>query len=178
MSNYVHLIAVPQRDDSLRLALKHTHGQYAAYFNARCASSGRVWQGRYYSCPLDPPHLWAALRYTELNPVRAGIVENPMTYPWSSAAAHGDPDCRDATLDMQPWLEAWTPVTWREYLEAPGAAEEVDSIRRNTHTGRPLGTPGFVAALEKTLRRNLRPERGGRPPKPPDMERQQAFGFR
>jgi REP element-mobilizing transposase RayT len=67
-SNHVHLIAVPERDDSLRLALKHSHGRYAAYFNARCASYGHVWQGRYYSCPLDPPHLWAALRYSELKP--------------------------------------------------------------------------------------------------------------
>ncbi len=57
-----------------------THGPYAAYFNARHASSGHVWQGRYYSCPLDEPHFWAALRYTELNPVRAGMVAEPETY--------------------------------------------------------------------------------------------------
>jgi putative transposase len=108
MSNHVHLIAVPERDDSLRLALKHTHGRYAAYFNARCASSGHVWQGRYYSCPLDLPHLWAALRYTELNPVRAGMVEDPDAYPWSSAAAHCGGNHPDAALDMQLWRQAWT----------------------------------------------------------------------
>ena len=79
MSNHVHLIAVPERDDSLRLALKHTHGRYAAYFNARCASSGHVWQGRYYSCPLDLPHLWAALRYTELNPVTKPTARRAIT---------------------------------------------------------------------------------------------------
>jgi putative transposase len=72
MSNHVHLIAIPALADSLLLALKHTHERYAGYFNARHASSGHVWQGRFYSCPLDPPHLWTALRYAELNPVRAG----------------------------------------------------------------------------------------------------------
>jgi len=73
MSNHVHLIVIPRRADSLALALKHAHGQYAAYSNALHASAGHVWQGRYYSCPLDTPHLWAAPRYAERNPVRAGL---------------------------------------------------------------------------------------------------------
>jgi putative transposase len=99
MSNHVHLIVVPARHDSLRLALKHTHGRYAAYFNARFASSGHVWQGRFYSCPLDLPHLWAALRYTELNPVRAGMVADPAAYHWSSAAAHCGDDLPGTALE-------------------------------------------------------------------------------
>jgi putative transposase len=74
MSNHVHLVMVPRQADALAKTLKHTHGQYAAYWNAKFRSSGHVWQGRYYSCPLDRPHLWEALRYTELNPVRAGLV--------------------------------------------------------------------------------------------------------
>jgi putative transposase len=37
-------------------------------------SIGHVWQGRFYSCPFDEWHLWKALRYTELNPVRAGLA--------------------------------------------------------------------------------------------------------
>ena len=72
MSSHVHLVLVPRRAESLGRALKHAHGRYASYWNAIHHSSGHVWQGRYYSCPLDEPHLWEALRYTELNPVRAG----------------------------------------------------------------------------------------------------------
>jgi len=63
MSNHVHLIAVPRQRTSMASTLKHTHGRYAAYWNARQSSSGHVWQGRFYSCPLDEPHLWEALRY-------------------------------------------------------------------------------------------------------------------
>jgi putative transposase len=70
MSNHIHLIAVPRTADGLAQALKHTHGRYASYWNAAHQSNGHVWQGRYYSCPLDEPHLWEALRYTELNPLR------------------------------------------------------------------------------------------------------------
>ena len=74
MSNRVHLVLVPRRAESLGLALKDAHGRYTSYWNAIHLSSGHVWQGRYYSCPLDEPHLWEALRYTDLNPVRAGLV--------------------------------------------------------------------------------------------------------
>ena len=71
MSNHIHLIAVPHKADGLAQALKQTHGRYASYWNAIHQSNGHVWQGRYYSYPLDRSHLWEALHYTELNPVRA-----------------------------------------------------------------------------------------------------------
>jgi len=177
MSNHVHLIVIPLRADSLFRALKHTHGRYAAYFNARHTATGHVWQGRYYSCPLDLPHFWAALRYTELNPVRAGMVTEPAAYPWSSAAAHCACDATDAWLEMQPWQRFWTPDKWRGYLQGIRCEADADAIRRNTHTGRPLGAPDFVAGLERTLRRRLAPGKGGRPPKPEIDARQEAFGF-
>ena len=75
MPNHVHLITIPGKVDVMGRALKDTHGRYAAYWNAVHHSSGHVWQGRFYSCPLDEWHLWKALRYTELNPVRAGVTE-------------------------------------------------------------------------------------------------------
>ena len=177
MSSHVLLIVIPRRADSLRLALKHTHGRYAAYFNARHASSGHVWQGRYYSCPLDPPHLWAALRYAELNPARAGMVEEPDQYHWSSAAAHCRADRPDASLEMQPWREAWNAASWREYLRAAGTDAEQQAIRVSTHTGRPLGAPDFVADLERALHRTLAPQKGGRPRKQGIDAKQQAFGL-
>ena len=61
MSNHVHLLMIPTKADALGRALKDTHGRYAAYWNATRHSSGHVWQGRFYSCPLDEPHLWQAL---------------------------------------------------------------------------------------------------------------------
>jgi putative transposase len=177
MSNHVHLIVIPRQAASLPLALKHTHGRFAAYFNTRHASSGHVWQGRYYSCPLDTPHLWAALRYTELNPVRAGMIAGPDDYRWSSAAAHCCSNHSDILLDIEPWRTDWQPATWREYLGATEASADADAIRRSTHTGRPLGHPDFVTQLEKTLQRRLVPKKGGRPPKRQILMGQEQFGF-
>ena len=64
MSNHVHLVVIPKEPEGLARALKHTHGRHASYWNAVHRSSGHVWQGRYYSCPLGQAHLWEALRYT------------------------------------------------------------------------------------------------------------------
>lgn len=74
MSNHVHLVVIPRKAAAMANALKQAHGRYAAFWNATHASSGHVWQGRFYSFPLDSGHLWEALRYAELNPVRARLV--------------------------------------------------------------------------------------------------------
>jgi putative transposase len=178
MSNHVHLIAVPPRADSLHLALKHVHGRYAAYFNTAHASTGHVWQGRFYSCPLDEAHLWVALRYVELNPVRAGLAANAADYVWSSASAH----CATAAtsvveLAMTEWRAAWTARDWLTYLEGGTGEQEAARIRRNTHSGRPLGGSDFVSRLEAVLNRPLAPRTGGRPPKRREEGQQIALGF-
>ena len=177
MSNHVHLVVTPRSRDSLALALKDTHGRYATYWNVSHTSSGHVWQGRYYSCPLDLSHLWAALRYTELNPVRAGLVPEADTYRWSSAAAHCGTGSADAALQMDSWQKYWDAAAWREYLGAEGTDEEADTIRQSTHTGRPLGTPEFIESLEKAMRRRLSPQKGGRPPKPMKDGNQTLLSF-
>lgn len=165
MSNHVHLVAVPHTPEALAQSLKQAHGRYAAYWNARQSSTGHVWQGRFYSCPLDESHLWAALRYVELNPVRAGMVPTAELWRWSSAAAHCGLANPDPMLGMERWRKRWSAREWGQFL-ADGAAVDVSALRHCTHTGRPLGSPDFVAALEELTFRPLAPRKGGRPKKP------------
>jgi len=42
------------------VALQQVQGRYASYGNVAHAGSGQVWQGRFFSCPLDAGHLWTA----------------------------------------------------------------------------------------------------------------------
>jgi putative transposase len=177
MSNHVHLMVVPRTAAALSQTLKHTHGRYASYWNTRQSSSGHVWQGRFYSCPLDDSHLWAGLRYVELNPVRAGMVSAAAEWPWSSAAAHSNPEVGDEMLAMERWRKRWTLAEWGEYLAAGESQTDVSQLRQCTHTGRPLGTSEFVAALEQSTLRRLAPRRGGRPKKPAADPRQHALTF-
>ncbi|HTO61465.1 MAG TPA: transposase [Bradyrhizobium sp.] len=81
MTNHVHLVVVPAGDDELERALKPLHMRYAQRINRRRGWNGHVWQGRFFSSPLDEAYLWAALRYVERNPVRARLVRRAENYP-------------------------------------------------------------------------------------------------
>ena len=166
MSNHVHLVVVPRRAEGLAEALKQVHGRYASYWNVAHTSSGHVWQGRFYSCPMDEGHLWIALRYVELNPVRAGLAAEAPEWPWSSAAAHCGMAAPDVCLEMERWRERWTGVAWRQFLEEGEREDEILALRRCTHTGRPLGAREFVERLEGRTQRHLAVRKGGRPRKP------------
>lgn len=176
MSNHVHLVVVPRKQDSLAQVLKQTHGRYATYWNAVHKSSGHVWQGRFYSCPLDSEHLWIALRYVERNPVRAKLADEAQSWEWSSAPVH----CRntlDEHLDLELWKRRWSAKTWEEYLVAGEKVEQLDALRRCTHTGRPLGSDDFVHGLEQATQRVLVPRKGGRTPSAGNASTQTAMVF-
>jgi putative transposase len=177
MSNHVHLIAIPRDPDALARTLKQAHGRYATYWNARQSSSGHVWQGRFYSCPLDQSHVWRALRYVELNPVRAKMVARAEQWAWSSAAAHTDPGAAGTVLEMKRWAERWTVPEWRQFLEERQSETEWKTLRQCTHTGRPLGDTGFVSELEKKMLRPLATQKGGRPKKANSDSRQMPVSF-
>jgi putative transposase len=177
MSNHIHLVAIPRKADVLALALKDTHGRFASYWNAIHYSSGHVWQGRYYSCPLDEPHLWEALRYTELNPVRASLVTRAECWEWSSAVAHCGAATADAWLAMDLWRSRWSAGTWRAYLDVGETECELAAIRHSTHTGRPLGSAEFARTLERETKRRLVLQKRGPKQKADPSESQRTLSF-
>jgi len=100
MLNHIHLVAVPKELESLAVCLRRTHGRYAQYLNARPLRCGHLSQNRFYSCTIDNKHLWIALKYVELYPVRAGLAEKAENFAWSSAAAHRSGKDSTRILDM------------------------------------------------------------------------------
>jgi putative transposase len=88
MPNHVHLILVPSDPDGLRAALAEAHRRYSRGINAAHDWTGYLWQGRFASYPMDDAHLLTAIRYVELNPVKAKLVAHAEDWRWSSAAAH------------------------------------------------------------------------------------------
>jgi putative transposase len=135
------------------------------------------WQGRFYSCPLDETHLWEALRYTELNPVRAGLVAKAEDWEWSSGGAHCGTARADAYLAMESWQARWSVCEWRTFLAAGEAQSELTAIRNCTYTGRPLGTTEFIRSLERETNRSLTVQKRGRPRKTTVDERQSTMVF-
>jgi putative transposase len=161
MPNHVHLILVPSDEGGLRAALGEAHRRYSRRVNLREGWRGYLWQGRFASVPMDEPHLLACARYIELNPVRAGLVERPEQWPWSSVHAHLE-GTMDGLVAAAPLIER--VGDWRAFLAAGLARADHETIRSGERTGRPLGSPAFIAGLEQTLGRTLARQKPG--PKP------------
>ncbi len=111
--------------------------------------------------PLDENYLLAVARYVERNPVRAGTVEKPWEYQWSSTSAHSA-EKDDLLVKISPLLQV--VGDWKEFLSNGDEEKEIKEIRRHERTGRPLGRDGFVIGLEKALGRTLRYQKSD-PPK-------------
>jgi putative transposase len=165
MTNHVHLVAIPRAEEALAQAIGRTHFRYTQYINRFHRRSGHLWQGRFYSCALDGRHLWPALKYVELNPVRAKLCRRAWQYAWSSAALHVDEKAQSELLNLPRWYKQTGADEWRKELAEGLTDEEVAQIRLRTHTGRPLGSDRFLAKLEAVLGRRVRPLPVGRPKK-------------
>jgi putative transposase len=159
MKNHVHLIAVPMNKDSFARGFGEAHRRYTLVINIREGWKGFLWQGRYISYPLDDGHLYAAVRYVERNPVRAGIVAAAERYEWSSARAHVR---KEAHPLLSPFaLEAAIP-DWADYLRARDDPKDIKNFLQHEQTGRPLGSEEFVKRLELLTGRVLAPKAKGR----------------
>ena len=157
--------AVPDSQDGLRRAIGEAHRRYTRRVNFREKWRGHLWQGRFASFVLDDYHLFAATRYVERNPVRAGLVDRPEDYHWSSAAAHlAGQD--DRLVKVAPLLAMM--VDWPRFLSEPTADDIQSRLQRHERTGRPLGHQGFLARLETILNRTLKPQKPGPKPKEAD----------
>ncbi len=84
MTNHYHLL-VETPDGNLSIAMRHINGVYTQRSNARNKTVGHIFQGRYKAILVDKDeYLLCLCRYIELNPVRAGLVESPDEWEWSS----------------------------------------------------------------------------------------------
>lgn len=164
MPNHVHFVLVPTDRDGLRSALGEAHRRYTRYINFRERWRGHLWQERFHSFPMDEAHLWMAIRYIELNPVKAGLVDSPAEWRWSSAAAH-----LEGRAEPLVDLAATSDITddWSSYLESGLPNADSALVEQHLRTGRPLGDDRFIDKAEQALGRSLQKQRPG--PKPKDV---------
>ena len=163
MDNHMHTLAVPKEPDSLARCFAGTSLIYTQRVNRKRGRSGRLWQNRFFSCPVDKDeYLWPVLRYIDRNPVRSRMVRQAWEYQWSSARHHVT-GTADPLLNEPDWLMAEPRQRkYRSYLRDE-SEEEAAEIRRTTATGRPLGSAAFLSTLESRLGRVLSLQKRGRP---------------
>lgn len=157
MPNHVHLVLVPKYKDGLRGSLGEAHRCYTRHINSSKGWRGHLWQERFASFPMDYDNLLSVVRYIEFNPVRAGIVEKPEDYIWSSAKAHlfiAD----DRAVKVAPMLNMIDD--WKSFLKDV-SDEEIDEFRLHERTGRPLGSRYFLKKIKNITGRDFIPKKRG-----------------
>lgn len=89
MTNHIHLLATPHKEDGLSKMMQMLGRYYVQYYNYTYKRSGTLWEGRYKASLIDSEqYALLCYRYIELNPVRANMVGHPAEYPWSSYRAN------------------------------------------------------------------------------------------
>jgi putative transposase len=148
MPNHVHLLVTPPTAQALSKMMQSLGRRYVRWFNDKYGRTGTLWEGRFRSSVIEAErYLLACSRYIELNPVRAGIVDSPESYRWSSYAHHAgmlvDPIVTDHSI---VWALGNTPferqTAYRRLFESELPWEELEALRAATNRGRPLGVFG------------------------------------
>lgn len=163
MTNHVHLVVVPSTVNSLHRTLRPLHMRYAQRVNRARQWNGHLWQGRYFASVLDAHYVWAAIRYVERNPVRAGMIDRAEGYAWSSAAAHCGYGSDPVLTTDTSWRRQFEAVgDWSSWLASKDDPESLDVLRRHANKGLPCGSPSFIEKLEQATGRTLRCRARGR----------------
>jgi len=162
LPNHVHLIAVPPAAGSLARGVGEAHRRYTTIVNRREGWTGCLWQGRFASFAMDEPHLYAATRYVLMNPVRAGLADRAVDWPYSSARAHlglGEDDLVDVG-GLAGRISDWSAL-----LSNSPSWSERSRLRRHESSGVPLGDETFLGEIAAATGRDLRSKycRPGRP---------------
>ena len=172
MDNHFHLLVTPETLDGLPLMMQAIGRGYVRSFNARHGRTGTLWEGRYRSSLIESEaYLLTCMAYIDLNPVRAGMVQEPADYPWSSHRhLIGLRSDKLVTPHALFWGLGNTPfareAAYAEFVRAGLSAQQQSDLTRAALTGWSLGSASFLMALAQKTGRRLAPARPGRPSAP------------
>jgi putative transposase len=161
MTNHIHLLLTPASRGSASDLMRRVGCHYVRYFNRRYHRTGTLWEGRFRSALVESSSYFIACsRYIDLNPVRAGIVQDPAEYEWSSfrRLAHGAPDALVHSHGEYLKLGVTDADRRAAYLalceSAVGSRAQAD-IRRATRSNSVIGDDDFAEQLEASLHRRV-----------------------
>ena len=90
MTNHVHLVVTSEQPDGIAKLMQSIGRRYVQYINRSYHRTGSLWEGRFKSSLVQvEEYLLTCMRYIELNPVRASMVNDPAQYRWSSYRHNG-----------------------------------------------------------------------------------------
>ena len=163
MTNHIHALVqvsnAPLGNLILRIA-----GTYARRFQGRLETTGHLFERRYHAVLVDADrYLLTLVRYVHLNPVRAGLVNDPMDYPWSSHRDYLDLGRRtwvhtQFTLDMLAANAANARAAYLRLINGPGESKwGSGTLVPNPDNAQVLGSDDFLKRLTPSSPHLARP---------------------
>jgi putative transposase len=169
MTNHLHLLATPTEEPALSLMMQQIGRSYVRLFNQRQSRTGTLFEGRYKSAVVQTErYLLACMVYIDLNPVRAGMVSEPQQYPWSSFSHYAGLQT-DPLVTPHPhfWSLGNTPfareAAYGDLVRAGLSGADERALTHSAQRGGVLAQDDYLAELEKTTQKRLRPGVKGRP---------------
>lgn len=155
MTNHIHLLVTPEHSDGISMLMRYLNQKYVRYFNRRYERTGSLWEGRFKSCIIETDrYLLACYRYIEMNPVRAGMVNDPADYQWSSYMVNAGSRTSTLIKPHSGYLELGQSLSRRrenyrklisEYLDE----DTIHQIRVATNANSVFGSKTFEKRILK-----------------------------
>ena len=169
MTNHVHLLVTPGASDSIPAMMQSLGRRYVRRINDAYQRTGTLWEGRYKSCVVDSGrYLLTCYRYIELNPVRAGMVDAPGSYRWTSYCHNALGQQDKLVTEHESYRALGTSRearcrAYRELFRYQPDKHELDVIRVSANEELVYGSERFKDKIELMARQRARRGRAGRP---------------
>jgi REP element-mobilizing transposase RayT len=153
MGNHYHLI-VETPDANLSAFAHAINSAYTTYFNIKRKRAGHLFQGRYKSIVIEKDsYLLELSRYIHLNPVRAGIVQRPEDYNFSSYRSYIVSEeetivSREVIWGMISKKRNKAPARYKSFVESAISEPPPDPFKR-VYGGVILGKAPFIKDVLK-----------------------------
>jgi putative transposase len=169
MTNHVHLLVTPMGAYGVSQMMQALGRRYVYYINNTYKRTGTLWEGRYKSSLIDSDnYLLTCMRYIELNPIRATLVEHPGDYKWSSYHANAQGN-NDPIIESHPLYIALGQTAekrqqaYRELFRSHVEDDLLHEIRDALNHELVFGRSHFKDRIEEITQRQVRLGRSGRP---------------
>jgi len=169
MTNHMHMLATPDREESIPKVMQSLGRKYVQYFNYTYQRTGTLWEGRYRATLIDTErYLLTCYRYIELNPVRAQMIAHPSEYPWSSYRHNALGEADKLITCHQKYLELGNSdeerqSNYRALFQAHIQEQELNEIREATNKAWVLGDSYFKEKIRTLTDRRVEKLASGRP---------------
>ncbi len=169
MPNHVHLLVTPATEEAMAAAMQDVGRAYVHWFNKRHQRTGTLFEGRFRSCVVETDrYALACTRYIEMNPVRAGIVNSPADFRWSSYRHNvGLQPHPLVTEHAATWALGNTPferqLRYKKMFEVPMDESAITAIRTKLNKGLALGDESWIQNLAQHQNRPVQEGKRGRP---------------